>query len=219
MTQDLFSRRSRTLGLSGVLAVLLVSVAARPALAASPALPAPSNSSGVRPVDTSACHDPELSQPFLSSHDANSYTLVPGQTFDNFDGSGWTLSGGATTTTTTLADGATGSVLDLPSGSKAESPIICVKSDYPTARTMVRNMTGGNGVFFYVSYAGTKTETTPQNTGQLHGNGTNWTLSNPLNVDPGKSDGWQPVRITLIAGGHSSEFELYNLFVDPRCRM
>jgi hypothetical protein len=169
-------------------------------------------------VDTSACHDPELSQPFRSWNDDRSYTLVPGQTADNFDGSGWTLSGGATITTTTLGEGATGSVLDLPSGSVAESPVICVKSDYPIARMMVRNVIGGDGVFFYVSYAGTKTETKPKNTGQLHGKGTDWTLSNPLNVDPGKSDGWQRVRIFLVAGGDSSEFQIYNLYVDPRMR-
>ncbi len=200
MKHDLFSRR--ILGAGIVLAAYLgLSVQAASAS-----------------VDTSACHDPALSQPFLSWNDTNPYMLVPGETADNFDGGGWTLSGGASAATTTLADGAMGSVLDLPSGSTAESPVICVKSDYPSARTMVRNVTGGDGVFFYVSYAGTKTETTPKNTGQLHGKGTDWTLSNPLNVDPGKSDGWQPARIVLVAGGHASEFQIYNLYVDPRMR-
>ena len=169
-------------------------------------------------VDASACHDPALSQPFLSWNDTNPYMLVPGETADNFDGGGWTLSGGASTTTTTLADGATGSVLDLPSGSTAESPVICVKSDYPSARTMVRNVTGGDSVRFFVSYAGKKTETEPKKTGDLHGKGTAWTLSDPLNVDPGKSDGWQLVRIILAAGGDHSEFQVYNLYVDPRMR-
>jgi hypothetical protein len=44
-------------------------------------------------------------------------------------------------------------VLDLPSGSKAVSPTICVTTEFPTARTMVRNVVGAEGVFFYVSYA------------------------------------------------------------------
>jgi hypothetical protein len=170
-------------------------------------------------VDTSMCNtNPLLTQPFLSAGDTNYYTLVPGQTPDNFDGTGWTLSGGATLVSTTLADGATGSVLDLPSGSKAVSPTICVTSAFPTARMMVRDLVGSEGVFFYVSYAGTSTWNTPKNTGQVHGTGTAWTLSGSVNLQPYNVTGWQPVRFTLIPGGKSSNFEVYNFYADPRMR-
>src|ERR1035438_7703870 len=60
-------------------------------------------------VDTSMCTTPVFSQPFLSWQDTNSYTLVSGQSADNFSGAGWVLSGGASLVTTTLADGRTGS--------------------------------------------------------------------------------------------------------------
>jgi hypothetical protein len=170
-------------------------------------------------VDTSMCPaNPVLSQPFLPLGDSNQYTLVPGQSFDNFDGGGWQLNGGATITQTTLADGTTGSVLDLPSGSKAVSPIICVTSSYPTARTMVRDVKGSEGVFFYVSYEGTSTWSTPKNTGQVHGNNTSWTLATPVNMQPYNTSGWQPVRITLIPGGKASDFQIYNLYVDPHMK-
>ena len=106
------------------------------------------------PVDTSGCSAPQLSQPLLSVGDSNWYTMTPGETVDNFDGSGWTLTGGAQIKTTTLADGHTGSVLDLPSGSKAVSPTMCVNTGYQTVRTDVRNVVGAEGVQFYVSYAG-----------------------------------------------------------------
>jgi hypothetical protein len=162
--------------------------------------------------------NPLLTQPFLSAGDNNYYTLVPGQTADNFEGTGWTLTGGAKLVSTTLGDGATGSVLDLPSGSKAVSPTMCVTSAYPTARMMVRDLVGSEGVFFYVSYAGTSTWNTPKNTGQVHGSGTAWTLSGSVNLQPYNVTGWQPVRFTLIPGGNSSNFEVYNFYVDPRMR-
>jgi hypothetical protein len=169
-------------------------------------------------VDTSSCMDPLLSQPFVSTHDNNWYTLAPGESADNFEGSGWVLSGGATMTTTSLADGSVGTVLNLPSGSRAESPLMCVTSGYPRARAEVRDVVGSEGVFFYVSYEGTNTWAVPRNTGQMHGNQTAWTLANPVNVQPEGGTGWQPVRFTFVAGGKTSDFQLYNFYVDPHCR-
>jgi hypothetical protein len=46
--------------------------------------------------------------------------------------------------------------------------------------------------------------------------GTAWTLATPVNILSSKAAGWQPMRITLIAGGKTSEFQVYNLYVDPR---
>jgi hypothetical protein len=164
------------------------------------------------------CSAAELSQPFLSANDSNWYTLAPGESRDNFEGAGWELSGGAQIITTTLSDSSKGSVLDLPSGSKAVSPTICVTSEYPTARTMVRNVAGSEGVFFYVSYDGTNTWNNPKNTGQVHGSNTAWTLATPVNLQPYNVSGWQPMRITLIPGGKTSVFQVYDLYVDPRNR-
>ncbi|HTP22032.1 MAG TPA: hypothetical protein VMJ65_20665 [Solirubrobacteraceae bacterium] len=170
------------------------------------------------PVDTSMCSDPLLSQPFASAHDNSWYTLAPGESADNFDAAGWQLTGGARIITTTLADGSVGSVLDLPSGATAVSPTMCVTSQYPVARAMVQDVVGAEGVFFYVSYEGTKTWNTPKNTGQVHGNKTNWTLAAPVNVQPAGAPGWQPVRFTFVAGGKNSDFRLYDFYVDPHCR-
>src|SRR5690348_4681692 len=61
---------------------------------------------------TTLCPPPILSQPFAG--DSRWYTLAPGETADNFSGTGWILTGGAKIVTTTLLDGRTGSVLDLP---------------------------------------------------------------------------------------------------------
>ncbi len=200
--------------MSGGLAVLLAGLAASPALAS----PKSTNPTSTTPVNTSACTNPQLSQPFLSAGDNNWYAIVPGQSPDSFNGGGWTLSGGAHITSTRLQDGQTGPVLDLPSGSIAVSPPMCVATDYPTARTMVRDVVGSEGIHTFVSYAGTKTATNPQNTGQVHGKGTGWTLSNPFQVHPGNLPGWQMVQFTLVPGGKTSDFQIYNFYVDPRMR-
>jgi hypothetical protein len=205
MKQFLFSRRSRSFGLSGVLAATVSALGAGSALAAT-----------ATPVDTSACSAPQLTQAFLPTHDNNWYTLAPGQTVDGFTGTGWTLSGGAQIAASSLSGGAPGSVLDLPSGSSAISPAMCVSSDYPTARTMVRDVAGSEGVHVSVAYAGTKTADKPQTVGQVHGTQSAWTASNPFHVHPGNLPGWQMVRFTLTAGGKSSDFQIYNFWVDPR---
>ena len=100
---------------------------------------------------------------------ANYYSQVPGQTDANFVGTGWALSGGARIVSTVRADGRTGTVLELPSGAVAISPPICVTSGYPTARTMVRNVVGSEGVFVSVSYAGANYQSTGTGARQRHG--------------------------------------------------
>jgi hypothetical protein len=175
-------------------------------------------------VVTSSCTEPALSQPFLAWGDSNWYALAPGETADHFTGAGWTLSGGAKIVTTTLKDGTTGAVLDLPRGSSATSPTICLTSDYPTARMMVRNVSGSNGgsVGFSVSYAGTSSQNDPVQTGTFKTTGSSgvngdWALSDPANLDPSTTPGWQLMQITLTANG-SKDAQVYNLYNDPLMR-
>jgi len=194
--------RHKTLGFLGLALLILASVA----------VPAQAS------VNTAQCSQPEYVQPFLAAGDSNWYTLPPGESYNSFTGQGWQLSGGAKIVTTTLANGSQSSVLDLPSGSKAVSPIICVTSEYPTARALVRNVKGAEGVFFYVEYEATNTWNKAKNTGQIHGNNSEWTLVTPVNLQPEHTAGWQPMRITLVPGGQTSEFQVYNLYVDPRMR-
>jgi hypothetical protein len=100
------------------------------AFAASPAL-ANTASPWASWVDTSACYSPSFSQPFLSSGDARWYTLAPGESPNSFDGTGWTLTGGAQIKTAASADTSASPVLDLPSGSQAVSPPMCVSLTTP----------------------------------------------------------------------------------------
>jgi hypothetical protein len=201
-----FNRRSRSLSVCGLITTAVVFMAASPALAAR------IDVSGLGWTDASSCSPPALTQPFASARDNNWYTLTPGETSGSFNGAGWTLSGGAS-----IQPGraGAGSVLDLPSGSQAVSPPMCVASDYPTARTMVRDVVGAQGVHIYVAYAGTKTAGQAQDVGQVHGQQSAWTLSNPFNIHPGNLPGWQLMRFTLVPGGTSSDYQVYDFYVDP----
>jgi hypothetical protein len=207
MTRAVFT--PRWLAICSALATVLGALAGSPALAGTVATASPA-------PNTSACIAPTLSQPLLSIGDSNWYTLTPGETVDNFNGSGWTLSGGAQIKSVPLADSATGSVLDLPIGSQAVSPILCVNSGYQTIRTEVRDLAGSTGVHFSVSYEGTSSWGTPVDTGLVHGKQTNWTMSDPVSVQPANTTGWQLVRFTLVPAGTKSDYQIYNFWLDPR---
>lgn len=207
---------------AAVLGLLAAATTAGPALAKSaPVTISPSTttsqllSSLNSVVDTTSCAAPALVQPFLSWQDQNDYTLAPGESNDNFDGTGWTLIGGASIETQTLADGQTGDVLDLPSGSFAVSPPMCVASDYPTARTMLRTSGDaqlGAGVF----YAANKAAQQLQLSGIMQGSGSGFSLSAPLQVHPGNLAGWQQVQFLFGATGAKGDAKVYNFYVDPR---
>lgn len=164
---------------------------------------------------TGACSKPVLSQIFLPAKDPNYYTQAPGQTAGGFVGKGWKLEGGARVVAATRANGSTGDVLDLPAGSMAVSPNICVTSLYPTARMMVRSVFGGDNLSFRVSYAATDSWTNPHQTGEVQGNNTSWSLSDPVQLQPTNVAGWQIVRLTLVPKGPHSEFQVYDLELDP----
>ena len=109
-------------------------------------------------------------------------------------------------------------MLDLPSGSQAVSPTICVDNTYPTARTEVRNVIGAEGVQFYVSYAGTKTwsgapghRPVPRSADELDAV---WLGQPPAEQHPGLA----ARAVHYVPGGKNSDFQIYNFLVDPRCR-
>jgi hypothetical protein len=95
---------------------------------------------------------------------------------------------------------------------------MCIASDYLTPAHGFATSFGSEGVFFYVSYNINGTWTSPKNTGQFHGSQKAWTLSNPMNVQPSNTPGWQQVRFTFIAGGNTSRFQVNDFWVDPRMR-
>ncbi len=162
---------------------------------------------------TADCSTPALSQPFAIYGDFDEYAPVPGQASDDFAGTGWTLAGGATVSTSILADAMFGPVLALPSGSVAVSPPMCVRSDYPTARMMVDDAAGAGPVYVLATYAGVDA---PVYAGAASSAGPIWTPSAVLQTNPGSQPGWQLVRFILVAGSTDARTDVYDLYVDPR---
>jgi hypothetical protein len=163
-----------------------------------------------------SCIDPVMTQAFSSFGDQNNYVMAPGESPSNFTGDGWTLLNGANITTAALDDGSTGSVLDLPGGSMAVSPPMCVASNYPTARTMVRNVHGPGGVHVFVTYAGSSSWSKAKDGGSCHGQGNGWSLSDNVKLSPANTPGWQIVRFALVPdGGTNNDYQAYNFYVDP----
>jgi hypothetical protein len=120
-------RRLLPLGLLGALMLVL--------------LPAGSASADAL-INTDACDNATLTQPFLPWSDDSLYKLVPG---GDFEGSlaGWTLSGGAKRVAGSEPFGATGVVgkssIYLPAGGSIQSPYTCVDAAYPWLRFFGRN--------------------------------------------------------------------------------
>ncbi len=164
-------------------------------------------------ITTSSCAEPSLSQAFLAlAKDTAEYSLVPGETVDNFTGTNWFMWNGSSVKSTTLANGKTGNVLDLPKGGVALSPPMCVASNYPYARAMVKSLaTNSSAQVFVVYQNGSSYQIV--NGGNATGNGTAWTISGLINLQPASGSGWQIARFAVYAP--SSEMQLYNLYVDP----
>jgi hypothetical protein len=188
---------------TAALAAVLAGLAVAPAQAATSS------------VDTSWCSAPPAFQPFLAWGERNWYAMVPGESLDNFAGSGWALTGGAKITTQTLADGKTGLVLDMPSGSTAVSPEMCIGDGYPIARTLIRYGSGSSGSVAFTPYD--LTANTKLGTMQLPGRA-NWSLTPPVNVLPGAVHGWHIMQFSYVAGGRNTDLQIYDFAVDPRMR-
>jgi hypothetical protein len=166
---------------------------------------------------TTTCTEPVLSQPFLAFGDENWYSLAPGESYDSFAGSGWTLSGGAKIATTTLYDGTQGYVLELPTSAQAVSPATCVNNSYPYLRTIVRSSSGG-GAKISIAYETASGWGGSKATGEVKSTSTTWQLSNKIKVETGPYTGWHLAQFTLVGTGKSAHAQIYNFYLDPRMR-
>ncbi len=172
-------------------------------------------------VNTGACNEASLSQPFARWGDSNSYELVPQGDFEG-SLSQWDLGGGAARDPESEPFGVTGEVghrsLALPAGATAQSPYTCVNASYPSFRFFARN--GGllSTVLVQVVY---KTALGP--------------VALPLGA-VALSDSWQPTlpMLTgsvvggLLSGGTAQvalrftaltgESRIDDIYIDPRMR-
>ncbi|HZU40980.1 MAG TPA: hypothetical protein VE992_08000 [Solirubrobacteraceae bacterium] len=162
------------------------------------------------------CPSVSFSHPFLAWGDRGSYTLLGGEAPDSFTGEGWKLSGGAKIVTARLRDGHTGTVLSLPAGARALTPMICLTSDYPKARTMVTDVAGRRGVALYVSFYEHGAWTRNVASGLVKGLHARWRASTPIMIHAASLKSQTPARFTLVGTGRRSSYDIYDFYVDPR---
>jgi hypothetical protein len=168
---------------------------------------------------STTCTQPVLYQPFLPFNDGNWYSLVPGESYDSFPATGWTLSGGASVVTASLYDPTTGPVLNLPYGSKAVSPQMCLNNTYPYMRMMLHDVNSGS-VSFQISYLQTSgVWKSWQSTGSVTTGSSSWVLTGQVNLASGPYTGWNYAKIMMIGGGKTtSTSQVYNVYDDPRMK-
>src|SRR3954471_14315018 len=97
------------------------------AITAAAALAAPA-SAGVLTKSATDCATPALSQPFKPWLDYSQYKLVDNGSFEAGT-DGWTLTGGARVAAGNATQRAGGQSLQLPAGSSATTPPVCVGLD------------------------------------------------------------------------------------------
>jgi len=199
-------------GFVGALAALLVSLAVT-LLSGAPAQAAL--------VNTNACNEASLSQPFLRWGDSSTYELAPGGDFEGTL-SGWSLGGGAQRVAGSEPFGATGAVgsyaLDLPAGASAQSPFTCLDAAYPSFRFFAHNDTLLATVLVQVVYqTPVGTVVLPLGVAALSGT---WQPTLPMltgSVLTGAlSGGTAQAALRFTAVGGSSQID--DVFVDPHMR-
>ena len=90
---------------------------------------------------------------------------------------------------------------------------------YPTARLRAHTLGGDGDVRFSVSYAVSKSELKPQDVTLEKGDKDRWKLSSDVHIKPelaGKDEVWRRVAFVLTAGGKTGQFQLDDIYVNPR---
>ena len=160
-------------------------LAALAATAASAALAAPANA-GVLTKSATDCDAPVTSHPFQRWGDGASYKLVPNGALES-GAAGWTLSGGAKVVAGNEPYKVHGTgdshSLELPTGSSATSPTVCVGLGEPTLRFFARKNSG----LLSTMAVSVKVETS-----------LGLVVTVPIGVDLGGS--WHPTLPMLVVG-------------------
>ncbi len=198
--------------LVSLLSVCLLAVVASPAHAATTAtLTAAPAMAG--------CAAPALTSALASFGDWRSYFLAPGGDFEK-SAHGWTLTGGATTSTGSgpLRLGAAAKSLRLPAGATATSPVFCVDLNYPTFRFFSTKGNAPLSVDVIYPALGTKK---PKAT-TIKGGATSWTLAKDVDLRPTvvtKDAGWRLVQLRYLAAtGATGDWLVDDVLIDPRMR-
>jgi hypothetical protein len=178
-------------------------------------------------ASTLSCVDPTIERPFTAFGDDNAYVLAPNGSFEST--AGWDLDGATAAAGNDPFDLRPGStdadstILSMPEGSVATSPLMCVDPTYPTFRFPVRLVGRQATVRVEVAYPFARWGGF-RKSDQFTLRGSNdWGISPELDLDPergGTGPGWRPMAIRLIVkdGAPGTGVQLDDVYVDPRAR-
>ena len=162
------------------------------------------------------CQDPIIVNPFTTFGDLRDYVLAPYGDFEHSYMDGWSLEGGAGTVIDEHGNGA----LDLPAGSTATSPAMCIDLNYPTVRFFVRNVVEEGDLEVQVMYVDHKKAYKPKTVKKLKAKRP-YGLTKDIKIDPdrgGKEEGWRRIAFRFVADEDKGNFRVDDLYVDPRLR-
>ena len=188
------------------------------AVVASPALAANAPTLMTAPA-TAGCAAPALTSALAAFGDWRSYFLAPGGDFET-GARGWTLTGGATTSTgsSPLRLGAARKSLRLPAGATATSPAFCVDLNYPTFRFFSTQGKAPLSVDVIYPALGTRK---PRAT-TITGGATGWTLAKDVDLRPTvvtKDAGWRLVQLRYVADkALNGDWLVDDVLIDPKMR-
>jgi hypothetical protein len=191
------------------------------ALAAGVLGPAGTASAGVLVQTATNCPTQAFSQPFARWGDTHYYTPVPNAGLEK-GATGWTVTGSARVVSGNepwkVGGAGDAHSLDIPSGSTATSPVICVGLEHPTVRFFARKNSGllsTLAVSAVVHLNGGGTLSVPVG---VMAAGSSWTptpaylyLGNALSVLAGDSTPMQ-FQFTPLLGG---DWQVDDVYVDP----
>jgi hypothetical protein len=179
-------------------------------------------------ASTLSCVDPVIEHPFTAYGDDSDYVLAPNGSFEST--AGWGLDGARAIAGNDPFDLRPGSsqadstILSMPEGAEATSPLMCVDETYPDFRFPVRLIGRQATVRVEVAYPFSRWGSSFRKSDSFTLKGDDgWTLSPRLDLDPqrgGTGPEWRPMAIRLIAknGAPGTGVELDDVYVDPRAR-
>lgn len=176
-----------------------------------------------------SCHEPKIENPFLFDGDSLDYVLSPSGSFEG-EATGWQYFDGAGVAAGNdpfgLQEGADEQVLNLPPGSSAVSPLMCVDLDFPTFRFALQQLADDQEKLkvevIYPDVDRPKFRKVAMIRAD-HEDG--WGLTDHLALEPergGVDPGGRRMAMRFTVSGDSAApatgYQLDDVYVDPRCR-
>jgi hypothetical protein len=185
---------------------------------------APAASAGTISNPYNCSVSPTLSQVFAPFGDTNQYTPVSNQGLEN-GSAGWTLGSGASVVADNepwAVSGPGTQALDLPNGSSAVTPPICINQSYPFFRFFAKdvNANGANlqvEVLFYTSTGKVQSKTPVTYSTAASG----WQPTPAFSIgvwSSSTSTTQAPVAFRFTPMGPSAHFRIDDVYVDPWLR-